>query len=1017
MPSPAGVRAARARRAAVLAAFFASGAAGLVYEVVWIRRAALAFGSTTYALSTVLAVFFLGLALGSELFGRLSSRLRRPLAAYAGLELALALLGLLSLPAFALAETLQGALYRASGGAGAATELARAGLVALVLLAPTLLMGGTLPLVCRHFVRERGRIAAPVALLYALNTLGAAAGCLAAGFLLLPGLGMRGSIAAAAGLNLLSALLVAATRPARAVAPAPPTRRESAPWDGPRAAVAGLFLVSGFAAVGQEVVWTRFLSLVIRNDTHTYTLTLAAVLLGIVLGSWLSARLFDRARSRARWFAWLQIGFALSVLAAIGLPPAAWRALGGSLEVIFALLLPPAILSGAAFPLAVRMVADDPAWVGFSVGRMGAANMLGGIAGSLAVGFAALPHLGLAHAVRLTTGASLLAGAAAWLFLVRDARPASRAAAVLASLALWAALPLVSGTRLPADWLAGDGQLVDYREGLEAHVAVIRSGGALQLEIDRRWQGSDRKSHQIVAAHVPALLHPRPLRVLVVGVGAGQTAERFLLHDVAALDCVDIEPAVFDLIRPYFGGAWLDDPRVRPIRADGRSLLAYDAETWDIVSLELGQLSRPGVASFYTLDFYRRARERLAPGGLLANFVPVPFLSLAAVRSVVRTFREVFPESVLWYNRSELLLIGARDRLALEPERLARLGSDPRLREDLRYSQWGGPAMWLNQPHAFLGGLLAGGQELAAFAAEGRILRDDRPWLEYAAAKMSSERASERDLDFLAAIRPHLSPIPEALGLEVDAATAEGAARVRERNLGDIAAGAELRRYRALRRAWPPERLLPIVERALAANPESLEVRLAAAELLARLGSLERAEAELRALLALAPDDPRGRTRLAALRERQRELRRAERPARRRAPRRRRLHDPRRLAHAPGGPRRIDRGRQARRSRAAPLPARLRWPRFGACRRPSCARTPSRRSPRPSCRASARRPATSRRRDARGSRPSSNGCGRSSGRRSRRRWPRPPRSATAPRTPSTSTASGACARSTAASAI
>src|SRR5262245_17314521 len=875
---PRGVSWVNARRIAVLAAFFASGAAGLVYEVVWIRQASLVFGSTSQALSTVLAVFFLGLAAGSELFGRLSPKLSRPLAAFAGVELGLAALGLLGLPGFVLADALQGAVYRATGGMGALPGLARVGLVALILLPPTVLMGASLPLLCRHFVREPGRIARPVALLYALNTLGAAVGCLLAGFALLPGLGATGSIALAVGLNLASALAAASARLVLPAEPAAAAASASPPSRSPAAALIPLlFLLTGFAALGQEVVWTRFLSLVIRNDAHTYTLTLAAVLLGIAIGSLAASRIADRTRSRARWFAALQIGFALSALAPLRLPPSVWEGLGGSLQVVFALLLPPAVLSGASFPVAVRMLADAPSLAGLSVGRLAAVNTLGGILGSLAIGFLALPKLGLAASLGLTTGTSLGVGAAASLCLDREARIGWRVAALAACAAVWAALPLLSGTRLPADWLAHGGELVDYREGLEANVAVIRRGDSLNLEIDRLWQGTDAKAHQIVAAHVPALLHPRPRRVLVVGVGAGQTADRFLMHDVAALDCVDVEPAVFDLIRPHFGGAWMDDPRVRLIRADGRSVLSHSTERYDLISLELGQLWRPGVASFYSVDFYRRARERLEPGGLLAQFVPLPSLPLPQLRSVWASFLEVFPESVLWYNRSELLLIGAADSLALDQGRLARLESDARLHEDLAYSQWGGPAHWLNQPHAFLGGLLAGSRGLAAFASGAELLRDDRPRLEYAAAETDPERSSRNERDFAAAIRPHLAAASEVLGLELSEATREGAARMQRQNLADIEANAELRLYRAFAPSWRPQRLLPFVERAIAANPENASARFFAARLFLQTGHPDRAEVELDRLIEIAPDDPRGHRELAELLHRQGRLEEAQR--------------------------------------------------------------------------------------------------------------------------------------------
>jgi tetratricopeptide (TPR) repeat protein len=236
----------------------------------------------------------------------------------------------------------------------------------------------------------------------------------------------------------------------------------------------------------------------------------------------------------------------------------------------------------------------------------------------------------------------------------------------------------------------------------------------------------------------------------------------------------------------------------------------------------------------------------------------------------VRSFLEVFPDSVLWYNRSELLLVGAADALSPELERLAGPALDARVRDDLRYSQWGGREHWLDRPHAFLGGLLAGRRGLERFAAGGRLLRDDHPWLEYAAGEPSFEQSSRNELDFVAAIRPHLDPVGAALGIEVDAAVAEAAERVRELDLGDIAAGAELRRVRGLRHRLPPRELLPIAERALAANPESAEAHLVAGQLLARLGA-PRAAVELARAIELR-DDPRAHRELALLLHQQRRL-------------------------------------------------------------------------------------------------------------------------------------------------
>src|SRR5688572_5324006 len=348
---------------------FLSGAAGLIDQICWVRRAALVFGSTTHALSTVLMVFFLGLALGGWMFGRIAQRVRRPMVTCALLEVGLALLVLATPLAFGVAENIYGGIHRALPADSAALWAARAGLVALILLPPTFLMGGTLPLFGRQLVRDTKRIGDSVARLYALNTLGAAAGCTLAGFVLLPRLGMVGSLVVAATLNLIAAGLMALAR----VPPVVPTTNEAAPTGGSRRTawiVGSVVFVSGFVALGQEVVWTRFLALLIRTSVHTYALTLALVLVGIVLGSLLVARFADRAQIRGWTFGALQVASGLLVWLLMMLPPAWWRAWNSELAVACLLVLPPAILSGASFPLAVRMVVTSPAWAGIGVGTM-----------------------------------------------------------------------------------------------------------------------------------------------------------------------------------------------------------------------------------------------------------------------------------------------------------------------------------------------------------------------------------------------------------------------------------------------------------------------------------------------------------------------------------------------------------------------------------------------------------------------------------------------------------------------
>ena len=821
--------------------FFLSGVAGLIYEVCWIRKASLIFGSTTYALSTVLAVFFIGLALGSWCFGRISRRTERPLRLYAILEIGVGVLALASPWLFEQVDGLYGQFYRRYSNDLGPLFLVRFALIAIVLLPPTFLLGGTFPLFVRQVVVSRGRIAAPVGLLYAVNTLGAALGCALAGFRFIPTMGVDASLRIGAVLSIVAGVVVGALRmpapaswePAKqAPAKLAPAMKESHERG---ILISALFFVTGFVALGSQILWARHLALLVRTTVVTYTITLTVVLAGIVLGSALAAPLFDRA---AKWrplaFGALQVLSGLALLSVMLLPPATWQSLGQGLTTYFFLLLPAAVFSGASFPLAVRMVVNDPALAGAGVGRMTAINTLGGVAGSLVIGFGVLPSFGLQTSLLLISGIAVAAGIAAWWFLRGGASRGLVATLTLVAAGCWLVVPRWMETRIPADFLAVRGSVVGFREGLAANVAAVQGDEFLRLEIDGWWQGENRKGHQIMAAHIPMILHPAPRDVLVVGAGAGQTASRFLLYDIQRLDCVDLEPAVFDILRDHFDSSWMNDKRVRLIREDGRNYLTHAGQRYDVISLEAGQIFRPGVAAFYTADFYRRAAQKLSPGGLLAQFVPLPFLTEEQFRGIVRTFRETFPEAVLWYNTSELLLVGRREEpIKIESSRLALLQTPP-FSDDLQYTYWGGPAHWLRRPEVFLGGFLSGPRGLAALAEGAPLYRDNVPVLEYATADVAESEM--RELPAVEALRRSQDPISTVLEENVSAAVISEAERIRQANLGDMVTAAHLRMVTALKSQGDFASIRNVLAEALKHNALNIEAQRLMGDVQMQLG-------------------------------------------------------------------------------------------------------------------------------------------------------------------------------------
>ena len=832
--------------------FFISGFVGLVYEICWIRKASLAFGATTFAVSTVVAVFFGGLAIGSYFFGRYSQKTLRPLKVYALLEIGLGVMGLLSPAAFVWADKFYGLFYPAIMHNFVVLSLVRLALMTVLVLPPTILMGATLPLFCRQYVVARNRISLSVGLLYSLNTLGAAIGALVCGFYLIPHIGVNKSIWLGGFVNILVGLVVSrlritATDSAESVACTADRDKPESFSPGAKRFIPTiymLFFLSGFVVLGNEILWTRYLSLLVRNTVYTYTLTLTVILTGIVLGSLVTSLFLDRIKHRAMLFGLVQILAGITVLTLLMLPALWWKEIIDTsdftthVRIFVLVLLAPAILSGMSFPIAIRMVVDRPVLAGVGVGKMTAVNTFGGILGSLGVGFIVLPLLGSQTCLMLTTGISLFVGFTALAVLERSVKPIIRIGIIASGLGVWLGIPFVTGTRIPQDILGLRYQLVDFREGIGSNLSVIKRNFQLQLLIDRMWQGTNRKNHQIMAAHFPMLLHDSPKKVLVIGLGTGQTASRFLMYDVERLDCVDIEAALLELVPKYFESEWMNNPRYRFIVEDGRNYLTHTNQRYDVISIEVGQVFRPGLASFYTADFYAIARSKLDENGIVCQFVPTQFFGTNEFRSVIRTFLEVFPESGLWYNTSEFLLIGHKSEEAqVSIERLDMLSSNEVIHKDLSYAYWGGPAHWLNRREVFLASFLCGPEALARLTGGAEVYRDNPPRLEYLAAKklQRTERA------IIELIRRHTDPVGVVLNGALDDEELAQIQSIRRQNLRDIVA-ARLQMLSTNLGASPQTQQegLKLLAEALQWNPDSVGINMRMGNALVELGRVKK---------------------------------------------------------------------------------------------------------------------------------------------------------------------------------
>ena len=776
-------------RALLLLLFFASGASGLIYELVWIRQFGTLFGSSVYSAAVVTAIYMCGLGVGAWLVGPWSDRGFRvdplsPLRWYGRFELSIAALA-------ALVMLLMPFLARVTAGAAGYEvgphgwfwlaplgSLVRYGCAAILLLPITLLMGGTLTLLIRYVVADDlSRTGREVGLLYGVNTAGAALGCLVTDTGLVPLLGLRTTQSIAIGLNVFAAAgatwLSRGTRSSgsetSALVPDMPVGDVRVTW------VAVALALTGFASMAMQIVWFRQLISIFGSIRPVFSMLLTTILVGIWLGSLLGGRLARRGAAPAV-YALALAGFVLSALAGVGLLrhdastyallpekqiEPSWRWL-----VLYARLLreiswvvgPPAFFAGAAFPLANAIAQRSRDRIGRRAGRLYLANTLGGVLGSLVAGFVLLPRLGVQATVAVIMLGVLVAvvglwravgwralSAAGWRF------QAASCAVILFALLTWSRLPENFVLRRSLPFAPGaDRGILALREGVNETLAIVRQPGpALRLLTNgHSMSGTHFSAQRYMRAfvHVPMLLNPDIEKVLVLCFGVGTTARAALFHpQVQQVDVVDLSADVL-AHSPYFAavnGYPLDDPRVRVYVNDARHHLhVQSGETYDLITGEPPPIAAAGVVSLYTREFFELLRSRLRPGGFVTYWLPLGQVGEAVARSMVRAFLDAFPGAVLLSGyHSDLILVGReRGPIEIDPELAMRLvRAVPALREDLH-------GIELDSVEDLVGMLAATTPTLERATLGVPPLRDDHPILEYGIREIQSDPRIPSDL-------------------------------------------------------------------------------------------------------------------------------------------------------------------------------------------------------------------------------------------------------------------------------
>lgn len=739
--------------------FILSGAAGLIYQVVWTRSLTLLFGSTTLAVSTVLTAFMAGLALGSWFFGRIADRVKKALPVYALLEVGIAVTALLFPVLIHLLTPVWLKLHQSLHDSYLLLPLGRFLVSFLGLLLPTAFMGGTLPVITRFFVKERRTFGGNVSVLYALNTFGAMIGCFGAGFFLIPEFGISGVIWLGALLNLVAAagaLLVSRTE-GRGDSPVEAAKEEVAAGEGaiPPRAILWLFGMAGFASLAYEVLWTRALLFFLGwFAVYAFTIILTTFLFGIALGSALFPLFFKSTRRLVIGFGIIEIAigvfgaFSVAVFGGLfelirSLEHALaydnwWRFIFARAGGSFAVVLLPTFLMGLAFPVASAIYARAGKGYGRTVGNVYAANTVGAILGSLLAGFLLLPVLGVARSIAAVSLINLLIGGVVLFLRSRGTAYRTAGAVVLLAVIAGGGGNLVLSKGRPMVLQSRHFKNPDRKmellyadEGATASLAVLldKDSGHFELNINGESTAyttyTDMQVH-LMLSHTPLLLAERPEKVLVIGFGMGSTSYGAVLYPtVKSVHCVELVPKEVETA-PYFRNVnhgVLDDPKFDLIIDDGRTYVFTTEERYDLISFNAIHPSHS--PALYTSDFYEQCRRKMTDDGLICAWVPTNSFTELQFQILLKTFLSVFPQSSLWYvNPNHLVLIGALGPLRVDFDRFLKTAAQPEVRRDLaRYT--------MEDPYRLLAYHLMDDEALDRYTRNIPVNSDDKPYLEY----------------------------------------------------------------------------------------------------------------------------------------------------------------------------------------------------------------------------------------------------------------------------------------------
>lgn len=787
--------------AVILLLFFISGSTGLIYEVVWTRFFTIAYGNTTYGVSAVLTAFMAGLGLGSYVFGRFIDGKKDMLFIYAMLEICMALIAIAMPHVLESLQVFYASIFTAFPSDLWLLQTVRTLLSFFILVIPTFLMGATLPVLTRFYVSKKQQVGGRVALLYAMNTLGATVGCFLTGFVFIKAFGLENTVYFAAAINILIAIAflvlrrLMGTSEALVLTPeqAPEATQEKGEDDqdqgrSRRQTIILLsFAVAGFTSLAYEVLWFRLLVFHMQTSIYAFTIMLTTFLGGIGLGSIIFSA-FQKKSGDSK-LTWEYFGF---IQAAIGMFGLMSIMLFGSLDMLDTFLMEPfwkyaviqfsaasmimlipTLLMGAAFPVVCKIVSNDISRIGGSVGKVYAANTVGAIFGAFVTGFILVRTIGTQHSLILMGVLNILVASVILINspIRQPATTSSGHKRRLPNIGIVAALWIIvitSIVTIPADYLF---QYYNVREvKFDSGVKILHAEEGLEsITTVHQYPNGDRtisagsinvagtlfthRTTQILQAHIPMLLMPDASEVVQIGFGSGETAHLVTTYDnVERLDLVDISQSVLTTSAKFFTNINYDvvkDPKFHPTIMDGANYLRLTDKKYDVIMNDSIWPFYAGNSGLYTKDYFAAGKAHLKKGGIMTSWLPLQ-IDPEDFKILLHTFQSVFPHTSIWvamtHFNKHALLIGSEKKLEIDMQRFVER-YERFAKSDLKIIE-------IDSPIALLNTFVMDEDDFASSMASSKIHTENNPILEFSTSRQNPDTVQLRVYEFL---RDHAS--------------------------------------------------------------------------------------------------------------------------------------------------------------------------------------------------------------------------------------------------------------------